>query len=211
MRVNGLILLAAAMMAIPAYAGRSDDAERTVTRVETKKIPRKVVYEVSRTIGRGRIVKAKNGRDGEIKRTYEVSLVNGKPVSKEQISKTYIAPEPTLFYIGKSGYANVSRHKFGRGRVLTMRASAYDPSPRTIPGTTGRTAMGLRAGYGHVAVDPRVIKLGTMVYVEGYGLAIASDTGGAIKGNRIDLCYKYRSEALRFGRRTVRVHILSKA
>ncbi|MER3495758.1 MAG: hypothetical protein C4320_02400, partial [Armatimonadota bacterium] len=68
--------------------------------------------------------------------------------------------------------------------------------------------MGWYAGYGQVAVDPRVIPLGTMVYVENYGFAIASDTGGAIKGNRIDLCYRTNAECLRFGRRKVRVHIL---
>jgi 3D (Asp-Asp-Asp) domain-containing protein len=109
--------------------------------------------------------------------------------------------------MGPEGYAS-SRHKFERGRVLIMSASAYDPSPQTIPGTTGRTATGLRAGYGVVAVDPRVIPLRSLVYVEGYGFAIAADTGGAIKGNRIDLCYDSRSTALRFGRKRVRVHIL---
>jgi 3D (Asp-Asp-Asp) domain-containing protein len=46
------------------------------------------------------------------------------------------------------------------------------------------------------------------VYVEGYGFAIACDTGGAIKGNKIDLCFNSRSTALRHGRRTVRVHVL---
>ena len=144
------------------------------------------------------------------RRVAEGIAATGKPVAKDLVSKVYVEPVDALFRMGRTGYGNVSRHKYGRSRVMTMRASAYDPSPRTIPGTTGRTAMGLRAGYGHVAVDPRVIRLGTMVFVEGYGFAIASDTGGAIKGNRIDLCFNTRSEALRFGRRTVRVHVLSK-
>ena len=92
---------------------------------------------------------------------------------------------------------------------MLMEASAYDPSPATIgPGATGRTAMGLRATYGHVAVDPRVIKMGTKVFVEGYGFAIASDKGSAIKGNRIDLCFDSRSTALAFGRKKVKVHVL---
>jgi hypothetical protein len=46
------------------------------------------------------------------------------------------------------------------------------------------------------------------LYVEGYGMAIAADTGRAIKGNKIDLCYATRQQALQFGRRKVRVHIL---
>lgn len=210
MRVNGFIILAVAMMAIPAVAGQPEDAERTETRVVIKKIPSKIVYELSRQVGRGRLVKAKQGKDGEVKRTYRVFFKDGKPYKKELIDTERVEAQPTLILMGKAGYGNVSRHSFGRSRVLTMTATAYDPSPQTIPGTTGRTAMGLWAGYGHVAVDPRVIKLGTMVFVEGYGFAIASDTGGAIKGNKIDLCYNTRSEALRFGRRKVRVHVLSK-
>jgi 3D (Asp-Asp-Asp) domain-containing protein len=62
--------------------------------------------------------------------------------------------------------------------------------------------------YGVVAVDPRVIPLGTRLFVEGYGSAIAGDTGGAIKGNRIDLCFNSDDEAEKVGRRTVRVLIL---
>ena len=69
--------------------------------------------------------------------------------------------------------------------------------------------LGLRR-VGVVAVDPRVIPLGTLLYVEGYGFAIASDIGSAIKGNKIDLCYTTRKEALRFGRKKVRVHIFAK-
>jgi len=59
-----------------------------------------------------------------------------------------------------------------------------------------------------VAVDPRIIPLGTRLYIEGYGYAIAGDTGGAIKNFRIDLGYNSRSEAMKFGRREVKVYIL---
>jgi 3D (Asp-Asp-Asp) domain-containing protein len=64
------------------------------------------------------------------------------------------------------------------------------------------------ARKGVVAVDPDVVALGTKLYVEGYGFAIAADRGRAIQGKRIDLCYNTRREALRFGRRVVKVHIL---
>ena len=46
-----------------------------------------------------------------------------------------------------------------------------------------------------------------MIFVEGYGFALACDKGSAIKGDRIDLCFGNRSQALRFGRKTVRVHV----
>ena len=58
-----------------------------------------------------------------------------------------------------------------------------------------------------IAVDPSVIKLGTKVYVEGYGYAIAGDTGSAIKGNKIDVFMPTQSSALKWGRKTVKIKI----
>jgi len=69
-------------------------------------------------------------------------------------------------------------------RKLRVFATSYD---KNCPGCNEVTASGLRAGYGVVAVDPKVIALGTKLYIPGYGLAVAGDTGGAIKGNKIDL------------------------
>ncbi|MDD6164390.1 MAG: 3D domain-containing protein, partial [Anaerovibrio slackiae] len=60
-----------------------------------------------------------------------------------------------------------------------------------------------------VAVDPDVIPLGTKVYIPGYGTAVAADTGGAIRGNKIDLCMESYGEAINFGRRSVEVYILN--
>ena len=80
-------------------------------------------------------------------------------------------------------------------------------------GCSGITANGtdLRANPGLkvIAVDPNVIPLGTHVWVEGYGEAIAADTGGAIKGNRIDLFMPSEDNANNWGRRTVTVEILN--
>lgn len=91
-----------------------------------------------------------------------------------------------------------------RLRLMTMVATAYCPN-RCCGSSGGRTATGRRAEYGIVAVDPRVIPLGTTLYVDGYGFAIAADTGRKIKGARIDLCFPTHREASRFGRRTVKV------
>ena len=59
-----------------------------------------------------------------------------------------------------------------------------------------------------MSVDPKVIPLGTEVFVEGYGYAIADDTGGAIRGHRIDVAMDSHYEAIQWGRRSVRVYIL---
>lgn len=94
-----------------------------------------------------------------------------------------------------------------RFRVIKMVATAYCPN-RCCGSSNGRTATGRRAEYGVVAVDPRIIPLGTALYVDRYGFAIAADTGRKIKGARIDLCFPTHREASRFGRKTVRVLLL---
>lgn len=93
-------------------------------------------------------------------------------------------------------------------KTLRMQATAYHPTKCLGCDGSGLTATGHRARRGVVAVDPRVIPLGTRLYIEGYGHATALDVGGAIKGNRIDLCFESTKEVYRFGRRPVTVHVL---
>lgn len=88
---------------------------------------------------------------------------------------------------------------------LNMVASAYSAHD---PGNGSHTANGNKLRRGLVAVDPDIIPLGTDLYIEGYGYAIADDTGGAIQGNHIDLAMDTREEALIFGRQDVVVYIL---
>ncbi len=82
-----------------------------------------------------------------------------------------------------------------------MEATAYTH-------TGNRTYTGTWPSRGTIAVDPAVIPLGTQLWVEGYGIGIAADTGGAIRGNKIDLFMETRSECIEWGRRTVLVRIL---
>jgi len=180
----------------------------TVVKTESIAIPAPVRFAFSDSVGTGRLIKKQGGSPGSLNRVYRVTLKNGKPIGKSLLKEERREPEPTMFLMGKSGFT-ASRGSYVRHKVLTMSATAYDPSPATIgPGATGRTRTGRIAEYGVVAVDPRVIPLNTIVYVEGYGFALACDTGGAIKGNRIDLCYDSRSVANSYGRKRVRVHVL---
>lgn len=182
--------------------------EQTAIRVVTETIDFEVHYEFSRTVGPGRLRKHQEGVPGSVTRTYQVYFRNGQPVRQALLKEERVPPVPEIILMGQSGYPS-SRGSFARSRVLTMEATAYDPSPETIgPRATGLTATGIRARFGVVAVDPTVIPFGTVLFVEGYGFAIAADRGSAIKGNKIDLCFETRREALAFGRRQVRVHIL---
>ncbi|MDX5864806.1 cell wall-binding protein EntB [Bacillus cereus group sp. BfR-BA-01119] len=99
-------------------------------------------------------------------------------------------------------------------RELTVVATAYtaDPSENGTYGGRVLTAMGhdltANPNMRIIAVDPKVIPLGSNVWVEGYGEAIAGDTGSAIKGNRIDVLMGSKSKAMNWGRQTVKVKIL---
>lgn len=96
------------------------------------------------------------------------------------------------------------------GREIYVSATAYTAFCAGCSGITA-TGINLKANPGLkvIAVDPSVIPLGSKVWVEGYGYAVAGDTGGAIKGNKIDLFMPNKSDALAFGRKQVKVKILN--
>jgi 3D (Asp-Asp-Asp) domain-containing protein len=149
------------------------------------------------------------GIPGEKEVTYLVTYKDGKKAHYKAISSKVIK-KPVDQVVGVSVLSRIkslSSRAGVRSACLRMVATAYAPF-HCGGSKSGRTATGMMAGKGVVAVDPRVIPLGTRLYIEGYGYAIAGDTGGAIKGNRIDLGFNTYREAVRFGRRTVTVYIL---
>lgn len=143
--------------------------------------------ETQTTVKNGEVIETKTVRD-------EVTV---EPVDKITLKGTKVRPTVT-----KSGVqlTNVKRK-------MTLEATAYTFSRIKAENTT---KSGLPVGVGKVAVDPRVIPLGTKLYIEGYGHAIAADTGGAIKGHRIDLFFNTNSQVYNFGRRNVTVYVLGK-
>jgi 3D (Asp-Asp-Asp) domain-containing protein len=94
-------------------------------------------------------------------------------------------------------------------KEFTVSATAYTAYCNGCSGIT-KTGIDLRknSDLKVIAVDPSVIKLGTKVHVEGYGYAIAGDTGGAIKGNKIDVFIPTKSEAYKWGRKKVKITIM---
>lgn len=172
------------------------------------------------------------GQNGLTNDKYKIYYENGKEVARELVERTVVkSPVNEIVEYGvrtsqgslayHSGGSVVSRSggTFRYKKYIDCTATAYDLSYESCgksPGDKGYgiTASGMKAAYGVIAVDTRVIPLGTKLYIEAadgswvYGNAVAGDTGGAIRGNRIDLFFNTRQECLNFGKRTARVYIL---
>ncbi|MGN7478913.1 ubiquitin-like domain-containing protein [Solibacillus silvestris] len=152
------------------------------------------------------------GKKGKVERTYSIVKENGKVVSKKVASEKVLEePKTEVVSVGtKVVTASVSRSgEPASGKEFYVEATAYTPY---CAGCSGISAAGinLRANpeLKLIAVDPSIIPLGTKVWVEGYGHAVAGDTGGAIKGNKIDILMPTKSEAYSWGRKKVRIKVL---
>ena len=146
------------------------------------------------------------GKNGARVVVYQDSFKDGKRTNRVKVSEHVTKPQTQVVLAGVRGMTLASRGYFANKRVVEMVATGYGPGENG--GWGNQTASGLKPGRGVVAVDPRFIPLGTRLYVEGYGYCVAGDTGGAIKGNRIDLGMDSRWEASEVGRRRVKVLIL---
>ncbi|WIV12307.1 3D domain-containing protein [Proteiniborus sp. MB09-C3] len=184
----------------------------------------KTIIKDNINLDKGKLVTVQGGKEGikeiKIKKVYE----NGKLLTTEIIKeKTLEKPIDEIVEKGtkEKEYTIASRGTFAGKREIEMVATAYDLSYESTgkkPGDKwyGITASGTKARPGVVAVDPKVIPLGTKLYVESldgtpdYGYAIAEDTGGAIKGNKIDLFIEDAKDVKAFGRRKVKVYIIGK-
>lgn len=161
------------------------------------------------------------GKDG-LKNTYiKKEYINGELKSTEIVKEEIIVESvPKIVEKGIKDMILTSRGNTSYRKAIIMTATAYDLSFQSTgknPGDKhyGLTASGTKARPGVVAVDPRVIPLGTKLYIQSldgtkdYGFAIAEDTGGAIKGNKIDLFFETASDVYNFGRRKVKVYIIN--
>lgn len=170
---------------------------------ENKILPMQVRREWDVFLDPGRQKVLDKGRAGVIRDTIVVSYHEGKVIERKKVnSKLVVNPRPSVIAMGS--YNAVSRQVPIRlGKVYKFEATAYTH-------TGYRTAIGAKTRRGIIAVDPRIIPFGTKLYVEGYGYGIAADTGGAIKGHRIDLFFETQSEAVKWGRRNVKLYIQPK-
>ena len=181
-------------------------------KVEKKKIPFATRTDYTDNLNVGEIIDIEQGKDGLEERETETFSLNGEEAFEKVLKSTVLVPAKNAKVLEGTALKQKLYPLKKRARVwetITLPATAYYPGPEdTWPYTAGYTASGLKAGYGVVAVDPRFIRMKTPIYVEGYGYAIAADKGGAIKGNKIDLCFDTYEEAVRFGRKNVKVYLL---
>ena len=179
-------------------------SEKMVTTQEVDPSP--VMHQSDANLEKGVEQMVSEGRSGIKQVTVKEYFDDGQQVRSEIVGEKVIVPAvPQVISVGSRETVQTSRGDMRFRSVTYMEASAYNP----LDGSgSGITATGVRARYGIVAVDPNVIPLGTRLYIPGYGLALAADTGGAITGNKIDLCMEDYGAAYDFGRRTVKVYIL---
>ena len=207
---------------------RIDVAEE---KVETP-VPFATVEQPDNTLYVGTNKMLTEGADGVKETVYKVVRQDGVEVSREVVSenvtkqpvnavkgigtKPIPAPAKKDAAVKAAATSNLAKTKdFNYTRKIQVTATAYDTSAGENGGYS-RTAYGLKPQFGVVAVDPKVIPLGTKLYIESsdggkswtYGYCIAGDTGGAIKGSRVDLCYNTQRECINFGRRSATVYIL---
>jgi uncharacterized protein YabE (DUF348 family) len=181
-----------------------------VTDVVEEPVQFAVITKKDESIEKGKQITVKEGKQGLVSREYEVILENGKEVSRKLMDEQSLREKlDKVVAVGtKELDIQVSRGA-ETGTEFYVNTTAYTAY---CNGCSGRTATGfdLRANPSAkvIAVDPNVIPLGTKVYVEGYGYAVAADTGGAINGHKIDVFFPTKAEAFRWGVRKVKVKIL---
>ncbi|MBH0167506.1 DUF348 domain-containing protein [Fictibacillus sp. 7GRE50] len=192
-----------------------------VTDVVEEETPFAVVNRKDSGLTKGKERVVQDGKKGKREKRFEVVMENGKEISRKLISeKTLSDSSDKIVAVGTkaqpkpqpvvSRSQSASASSSSGGREITVTSTAYTAN---CAGCSGITATGFNLKSNPnakvIAVDPSVIPLGSKVYVEGYGYAIASDTGGAIKGNKIDVFFSSQSRAESWGRKSVKIRIIN--
>jgi len=173
----------------------------------------KIVQRTDKNLAEGTKKVIQEGEKGTRQKQFEVILENGKEISRKLI-KTVTTKESKdkIVVVGtkaSSQPALASRGTGSKSKEFYVTATAYTASCNGCSGTTA-TGYNLRSNPNAkvIAVDPSVIPLGSKVYVEGYGYAVAADTGSAISGNKIDVFFPNKSQAYQWGRKKVKIRVL---
>lgn len=189
---------------------------------EQSDIPFTVVEKPNDVMNEGETKTIVTGENGIREKYYKLTYEDSKPVARVFVNEK-IVKEPVNKIVEYGTVLNFRNHRGDLVRykdVIKMKATAYtssfeDTGKHPDHPEFGITYTGMRAREGIIAVDPKVIPLGTKVYVEvpgpapDYGFAIAADIGSAIKGKLIDLYFDSSKKVKQWGRRDVVVYILN--
>ena len=144
------------------------------------------------------------GNDGEGIFTYTTKFVNGKNKGTEREVKEWIVePHDNTLRLGTSATGN-------SGEYLVTRTFVANTTAYTAR-SGARGAIGQTVHVGTCAVDPHFVGLRSELWIEGYGYAFANDTGGAVKGNVVDLYMSSRGQCISWGRRNKNAYVITPA
>ncbi|HEL8181856.1 TPA: resuscitation-promoting factor [Listeria monocytogenes] len=182
------------------------------------------VYKEDDSLNKGVEKVVQEGKNGEKVVEYKVTFENGKEKKRDVIKENVTSKKTdkvvvrgTKEKVVATPVSNVSTPSTtssssssssstpSGGKTYRMESTAYSGGGTTAYGINLSANPGLKV----IAVDPRIIPLGSKVWVEGYGEAIAGDTGGAIKGNIVDVYFPNESQCYSWGRRMVTVKVLN--
>ncbi len=190
----------------PVLPGLSGNVS-VVYRIEDVEIPVSTEYIETDQLAPGMSKVRDQGEKGVERRVVRTTYVGGE-LNDERIIHQFFRDTPKKKVVMQNTKPvrtvteGIDISKLNVKSTFTVEATAYTH-------TGNPTATGVYPREGLIAVDPRVIPLGTQVYVEGYGYAVAADTGGAIKGNIIDVFFPSLQRCLDWGRRPVKIYILN--
>lgn len=210
------------------YDGMVLSVDRVVTTQETYTVtvPHEVSYCNDSSLPQGTEMQLIAGQDGQLRRVSQFTYVNGIESGRELLEETVVTPAITEVIALGTGEEPEAQDGpiiadgyiyLPTGEVLTytdtatIRATAYT---HTDAGCDMTTSTGTTVHWGTVAVDPRYILYGTRMFIVSndgeyvYGIAVAEDCGGDIKGDRMDLYMPTYSECIQFGRRVCTIYFL---
>lgn len=189
----------------PIYPGLSGQVAVTY-RIQDVEIPMTTEYIETDQLLPGTSRVREQGAEGVERRVIRTIAVGGE-ISGEQVINQFILNAPKKRVVMQNTKPVVAPIDMDISSLNAVKSFTVEATAYTYTGNP--TATGVYPREGLIAVDPRVIPLGTQVYVEGYGYAVAADTGGAIKGNIIDVFFPSLKRCLDWGRRPVTIYILS--
>jgi len=206
----------------PLKAGLTVQITRvnTETRKENKVVDFATETKSNSDLKKGVKKVIQKGKTGQKVITSDIVYENGKEVSRKLVSeKTNSNPVKEIIALGTANIYTPSRGgEINYTKKMKVRATAYTADVSCTGKGVGDPAFGITStgkratrnpgGYSTIAVDPSVIPLGTKLWIEGYGYAIAEDIGGAIKGNHIDLYFSSSDEMWNWGARNINIYIV---